>query len=60
MSRQKLVTPLSFFEFMANLEQSKSQIRDAWSVVHNTALMLLLWIKLISLTKNADFFQKKC
>ena len=38
MSCQKIVTLLSFFEFMANLEQSESQIRDAWSVVLTISL----------------------
>ena len=31
-SCQKTVTSLSFFQFMANLEQSGSRILDAWSV----------------------------
>ena len=31
-SLQKIVTSLSFFLFVANLEQSRSRIPDAWSV----------------------------
>ena len=28
----QIVTPLSFFQFMANLEQSGNQILNAWSI----------------------------
>ena len=31
-SSRQIVTSLSFFRFMTNLEQSGSQISDAWSV----------------------------
>ena len=31
-SFQKIVTSLSIFQFMANLEQSGSRMSDAWSV----------------------------
>ena len=71
---------LSFFQFMANLEQSGSRILDAWSVIltfsliaifhrtevedrikkiYNTALILLIWVKVPFLSRNGDFLQKK-
>ena len=37
-SCQQIVTYLSFFQFMVNLEQSRSQIFDAWSIKHTFTL----------------------
>ena len=37
-SCQQIVTYLSFFQFMVNLEQSRSQIFDAWSIKHTFRL----------------------
>ena len=31
-SYQQIVTSLSFFQFMTNLEQSRSRIQEGWSV----------------------------
>ena len=70
---------MSFFQFMANLEQSGSRIPDAESVKlrfssivifyltktenrtkksFNTALIILLSVKVLFLPKNSDFLQK--
>ena len=37
-SYQQVVTPLEFFQFMANLEQSRSQISNEWYVTLTFAL----------------------
>ena len=67
-----IVTSLSVFQFTANLEHSGSRIPDAYPVklftfqklktelkIINTALTLLLWVKVLFWPKNADFFPKK-
>ena len=71
----KIVTPLSFFQFTANFEQSGSRIPEAYLLIvtsylsktenrikkiFNTALTLLLLVKVLFWPKNADFFAKKC
>ena len=76
----KIVTPLLFSGFLANLEQSRSRIPDTESAKvmfsvkvsfcltktenrttkkPNTALTILLWVKVLFWTKNANFLQKK-
>ena len=75
-SSRQILTSLSFFQFMANLEQSGSQIPDAWSVKLTFSLtvafyllknesrtkkfltQLLIWAKVLFLTKRADFLHK--
>ena len=50
---QQIVTSLSFFQFMVNLEQSRSQILDTWSVK-----FILSWIVSIYLTKTKNSTKK--
>ena len=61
---------LPFFQFMANLEQSKSQILVDFDYItinsdhlsyknSNTNFTLLLWIKVLVLSKNVVFFFQK-
>ena len=72
-SCRQIVTSLSFFQFMANLEQSRSRsIKGTYSLIvtfyfiktenrqnsFNTAFTLLLWVKVLFLTKNVNFLQK--
>ena len=44
MSCWKIVMSLPFFQFSANLEQSGSQIRDAWSVKLVFSLIVTFYI----------------
>ena len=68
---QEIVTSLSFFQFMANLQPSGSWIRDGWSIEltfslivtfyltkpeNRTALILKLWVKVLFLQKKCWFF----
>ena len=76
---KNIVTSLSFFRFMANLELSRSRIPDAEPIksifslkvtfylrklktelkqIYNATLTLLLWVKILFLPKNANFWQK--
>ena len=48
-SCQKIVTSLSFFQFMANLEQSESQIPDA-----ETVKIMFFLIVTFDLTKTEN------
>ena len=43
-SCRQIVTSLSFFQFMTNLEQSGSRILDAWSVKLTFSLMVTFYI----------------
>ena len=43
-SYQQIVTSLSFFLFIANLQQSGSRIPDAWSVKVTFALIVTFYI----------------
>ena len=81
MSCQEIVTSLSFFGFLVNLEQSGGRIRTTKSAKvtfplivtfclrknenrtiknFNIALPLLLSVKVLFRTKNANFLAKKC
>ena len=56
-----MVTLLPFFQFMANLQTFGSQNLPSWkqnSKISNTATILLLWLMVLSLLKNAKFLQK--
>ena len=44
MSCRKIVTSLSFFQFLANLEQSGNQIPDAWFVKLMFSLIVTLYL----------------
>ena len=50
---QQIVTSLSFFQFMVNLEQFRSQILNTWSVK-----FILSWIVSIYLTKTKNSTKK--
>ena len=41
---QQIVTALLFFQFMANLEQSGSNILDAWSAILIFSLIMTLYL----------------
>ena len=43
-SFQQSVTSLSFFQFMANLEQFGCWIPDAWSVKHISSLIVAFYL----------------
>ena len=44
MSCQQIVTSLSLFQFMANLEQSGNQILNAWSVKFTFSLTVTFYL----------------
>ena len=44
MSCRKIVMPLLFFRFMANLEQSAKRIRNAWSVKLTFSLVVIFFL----------------
>ena len=70
----QIVTSLSFFRFIANLEQSRSQIPDAYSLKLTLSLIVTFYLTItekrsrtsltqLSLSKKSifvktDFFQK--
>ena len=70
-SCRKIVTSLSFFQFMANLEQSESRIPGTWSVKLTFSLIVTFYLKKlktkqknpehssVALSKSTTF-NKKC
>ena len=55
MSCQQIVSSLSFSQFMGNLEQSSSEISDAWSVKLKFSLIVTLYLtKTENRTKKAN------
>ena len=44
MSCREIVTSLSFFQFMANLEQSESRIPDTEHVTHTSSLTVTFYL----------------
>ena len=53
-SCQQIMMPLSFFRFMANLEQSRNQIPDAWSVKLKLSLIATFYF-----TKTQKFVTQR-
>ena len=43
-SRRQIVTPLSIFQFMTNLEQSGSRVPEAWSLKLTFSLTVTFWL----------------
>ena len=54
---QQIMTSLLFFQFMANLEQSRSRIREAWSIILSYSLMKTFYLT-TDANKDKNFLEE--
>ena len=53
---QQIMTSLSFFQFVTNLEQSRNRIREAWSIILSCSLMKTFYLT-TEANKDKKFFR---